>query len=240
MPKMILKMLVRGLGRVFRVDIKRINPADINYTWLEREHIRTVFDIGANIGRFAKRIRKILPETKVYSFEPLESCYLKLISSMKDVSKFQAFNYALGQFDQDNVEMHHSQFSPSSSLLRMTNLHKQAFPYTNGETVEEVTMRRLDGVAQELDIKENTLVKIDVQGFEDKVIAGGAKTISKARVVIIETGFDELYKGQASFDGVYKTMGEMGFLFKGCWEQLKSPIDGSVLSCDAIFIKVAN
>jgi hypothetical protein len=141
--------------------------------------------------------------------------------------------------DDSNVEMRRSIASPSSSLLKMAKLHKEAFPGTDGEIIEKISVRRLDGIAGELNIEGNLLIKIDVQGFEDKVIAGGPKTISMAEVIIIESGIEQLYEGQSSFDNVIDSMRKLGFVFKGCWDQMKSPIDGRVLSCDLIFMRIA-
>jgi len=237
MIKTSLIRLGKKVGLAFGLDIRRTKSADFNYEWLKRQDIQTILDIGANVGQFAKRIHKILPEAKIYSFEPLRDCYLKLVSNLKALPKFQAFNYALGEADDNDVEMHRSQFSASSSFLRMADLHKRAFPYTEVTAVEKVTVRRLDGISHELDLEDGILIKIDVQGFEDKVIAGGAGLIARAKVVIIEANTERLYEGQASFDKTYRCMTHLGFHFKGLWDQLKNPVDGRILSCDAIFMR---
>jgi hypothetical protein len=120
----------------------------------------------------------------------------------------------------------------------MMDLHKEMFPHANGHTIEKVTLRRLDDVVKELDIEENILIKIDVQGYEDRVIAGGRKIFSMAKTIIAETGFEELYTGQPLFDDIYNIMIQMGFSFKGSWgPMMKNQIDGGVLYCDSVFIK---
>jgi hypothetical protein len=48
---------------------------------------------------------------------------------------------------------------------------------------------------------------------------------------------DRYYKEQPFFDKINSMMRELGFIFKGCWEQLKSSVDGSILQADSIFIK---
>jgi FkbM family methyltransferase len=240
MLKTKLMNIGKKIGRVFGLEIKRTKSVDFNYTWLECQNIQTIIDIGANEGQFAKKIHKILPKAKVYSFEPLNDCYCKLVSNLKHISGSRAFNFALGDVDDNNVEMRRSIFSPSSSLLKMAKLHKEEFPYTDGEMLEKISIRRLDGIANELDMEDNILVKIDVQGFEEKVITGGTKTISMSTVVIIESSIEQLYEGQSSVDRIVDIMRKMGFAFKGCWDQLKSPIDGRVLSCDLIFMRITN
>ncbi|MFN8465859.1 MAG: FkbM family methyltransferase [Caldilineaceae bacterium] len=53
-----------------------------------------------------------------------------------------------------------------------------------------------------LNLEVPYMVKIDVQGFEDKVLLGGELTIRHASMLIIETSFQVLYEGQALFGDV--------------------------------------
>ena len=133
--------------------------------------------------------------------------------------------------------MHRSEFTPSSSILRMRELHKQAFPFTSKETLEKIAVKRLDDVTGGLDLAKNILIKIDVQGFEDRVIAGGLKTIQMAKLLILETSFESLYDDQPLFDTIYETVKRIGFAYHGNFSQLLSPIDGNILQADGIFIK---
>jgi FkbM family methyltransferase len=206
------------------------------FNWLKSLNIRTVLDIGANTGQFAADIHQILPEAMLYSFEPLKDCYRQLVENMKHVPNFRAFDFALGD-DASEIEMHRSEFSPSSSILPMGDLHKQAFPFTSGEVLERIIIKRLDDVARDLELVDNILIKIDVQGFEDRVIAGGHETLQRATVLIVETSFHRLYEGQPLFDTIYDMLRQMGFGYYGNFIQLLNPVDGSVLQADAIFMK---
>jgi FkbM family methyltransferase len=69
--------------------------------------------------------------------------------------------------------MHKNEFSDSSSLLEMADLHKQAFPFTARETLETVAVKRLDEAVEGLPLQDDILIKMDTQGYEDRVIAGG-------------------------------------------------------------------
>jgi FkbM family methyltransferase len=208
-------------------------------TWLKKLDIRTVLDVGANGGGFAADIHATLPSAAIYSFEPLRDCYAQLVNTMKDVRSFRAFDFALGD-ETLQTTIHRSSFSPSSSLLPMADVHKQAFPFTNeGWVSESVRMRRLDDVADELNLVDNILIKIDVQGFEDRVIRGGWNTVRRAKLLIVEVSFERLYQGQPLFDEIYDTLREAGFTYRGATGQLLSPIDGAVLQADGIFLKAS-
>jgi FkbM family methyltransferase len=231
-----VKKLTKSLFRLCGLDIRRVDPTENNYVWLAKHNISAVLDIGANTGQFAQMIHKILPHAAIFSFEPIEGCYNHLVKNMINVPNFHAFNYALGDTD-TNMQMHVKDYTPSSSLLPMADLHVQAFPYTANEHIEEVKIRRLDEVAQELDFAGNLLVKIDVQGYEDRVIRGGQNVISQAKVLIVETTFERLYDGQLLWKDIFDLLSNMGFRYMGNFSQMKSPLDGSILQADSIFLK---
>lgn len=210
---------------------------ELNRPWLVNAGINTVFDIGAYTGRFASVIHEILPSVMIYSFEPLADCYEELEKRMAKVSGFRAFNIALGDSNGE-LDFHRNEYSPSSSVLPMADLHKQNYPFTTKEHLTKVKSAKLGDVAVGLKIKDSLLIKIDVQGFEDRVIAGGRNIIKRAKVLILETSFSPLYVGQPLFGDIYDLLKE-DFRYMGALSQSHSPIDGSALQEDSIFIKRA-
>ena len=117
----------------------------------------------------------------------------------------------------------------------MTELHKQSFTFAIKEQTETIEVRRLSDVVRELHLRDPLLLKVDVQGFEDKVIAGGEDVVARAKIIIIEVSFQPLYEGGPLFDDIYRLLKERGFTYNGNFEQLCSPKDGRVLQADAIF-----
>jgi hypothetical protein len=92
-------------------------------------------------------------------------------------------------------------------------------------------------VAAELDLTGNYLAKLDVQGFEDRVIRGGMKTLGAAKVIMMEITFQRLYEGQLLFEGLYDMLRPLGFTFHGFQRQAQHPQTGEVIFADAIFLK---
>lgn len=132
--KKVIKSSFHGVG----LELTRLDPAELNkFVWLRNQNIGTILDIGANTGQFCQMIHEVLPEAMIYSFEPLRDCYEQLVANMKDVPNFKAFNFALG-YEDSETEIHRSEFSPSSSLLPMGKLHREAFP----QTIFQRTMER--------------------------------------------------------------------------------------------------
>jgi FkbM family methyltransferase len=224
------------LFRILRKGVSIDTFLRLNRPWLLEANINTVFDIGANIGHFASLIHEILPTGTIYSFEPLQDCYKQLKKRMKKIDNFEAFNVALGDTNGE-LTFHKNEHLPSSSVLPMADIHKQNYPYAAKDTIIKVRSAKLDDIAEDLKIEDNLLIKIDVQGFEDKIIVGGKNTIKRASILILETSFQPLYIGQPIFEDIYDYLKEDFRYIGSLGEPRMNQIDGSPLFEDSIFVK---
>ncbi|MEQ8464851.1 FkbM family methyltransferase [Coleofasciculus sp. E1-EBD-02] len=210
----------------------------LNKTWLHSLQIATIFDIGAHTGQFSIAINALFPNARIYSFEPLPDCFNKLQKRMENKRNFDGFNFAIGDQSHE-VELKCSSFTASSSFLKMTDVHKAAFPHTRKNVPLKVKVESLDSIVakEKISIIEPCLIKIDVQGYEEYVLRGGENTIKQATVIIIETSFEELYQGQPLFNDIYSWLRQWGFTYKGSLSQLLNPQNGEVLQADSVFVK---
>lgn len=227
-----LLMLVKGFVRQFGYDVRRYHA--LYDTVLKRHDIKTVLDIGANDGEWSHEMRVLFPDAQIYAFEPLTDCFERLTRRFNGDRHFRAFPVALSDVD-GSAEIERSSFHPSSSLRTMAQLHKDLYPKSAAMEREKVTVRRLDSLG--LVLTPGTLVKMDVQGFEDKVIAGGKETISKAQVVIAETSFVELYEGQPLFGNIHDALRALGFTYRGNGSEHFSRLTGERIYEDSIFVR---
>lgn len=224
--------LINEKLKYFGFKIKKYESP--NYKWLYSLKINTIIDIGANVGQFATEYSKILPNAKIYSFEPIKKCFDELERNTKKLD-IECFNIGLGNETTEttiNVYNH----SPSSSLMKMATLHEDLYPHSIGFKAEKVVVDKLDNIFKERKVDSNILMKIDVQGYESFVIEGGMDTLKKTKVLIIEMSYYELYIGQKLFDDIFLTLYKLGFRFKGNVSQTLNQSDGSVVFSDAIFI----
>lgn len=205
--------------------------------WFSSLGIDTVLDIGANTGQFTKTILALLPNVNIYSFEPLPDCFEQLQQFASKHSNIKTFNAGIGD-ESGMMSFERNNYSPSSSFLKINETHTQAFTFTEKSSTLEVKIERLDDITQNFDLGKSLFIKIDVQGYEDKVLKGGEKTIKKAKVVIVETSFVPLYESQPLFDDVYSVFKEWGFSYFGMNDQLSDPNTGQILQGDAIFTRV--
>ena len=233
--KAMLRSVLRRLGHTI---IPCSRDASDSWMGLSARPIRTVLDIGACRGGFARSILlPRFPEAVVHSFEPSPTAFAAL-RTVADASqgRILAHNVGLGE-SAGRLSFNSAIDSlPSSSLLPSTALNGARFPRTARTETLEVEISVLDEIAPMLAIRDDLLVKIDVQGYEDRVIRGGRKTISRAVACIVEVQVAELYGGQPSFRDIFILMDELGFRFEGVLEQHSAP-DGGTLYLDAVFLR---
>jgi FkbM family methyltransferase len=198
--------------------------------------IGTILDVGANEGQFAHLMRELCPSDRIYSFEPMPAVFAKLASRFTADTQVVPVN--LGLSDQAGTKaMNQSEFSPSSSLLPMGHMHKEEWPQSAGHSQVAVKLARLDDWARDngLSGAEGLMVKLDVQGYEKAVIEGGRETIRRARLVVAEVSFYELYEGQPLFAEIHQLLTELGFRYRGSIEQHYSRKSDQILFADAAF-----
>ncbi|MFC2063883.1 FkbM family methyltransferase [Chloroflexota bacterium] len=214
-------------------EMPRLTPQRI---WFQQSGIQTVLDVGSYIGSFAYAIRHILPDADIYSFEPLPENFEDLVANLSPFGNFTAFNTAVGDRIGE-LEFYRSDFSPSSSALQMEELHRQTYPQSSHSTRVKVPVTTLDDQLKNLPLTPPVFLKIDVQGYEESVLRGAGKTLARVDFIEIEVSYQPLYSGQQLFDGIYKILLDAGFHFAGNLDSMLSPLDGSILQSDALFIR---
>ena len=127
--------------------------------------------------------------------------------------------------------IYHSEHSPSSSLLRTTKTCEKLYPFTKNQIPIQVKLTTIDNVVADLStpLLSDVLIKLDVQGYEDRVIKGGYKTVSKAKACILEVCLDHLYEDQATFKDISSLLYDLGYHYIGNLSQCYDD-DGHIIS----------
>ena len=213
-------------------DIIRVkNSPTQNLCGLKNIPIQTIIDIGANNGQFARQISRIFPQAIMYCFEPLHEPFKALESwALEQDERVKLFNVAIGDSEGTAEMFFHTKHSPSSSLLASTAINKKYYPFIKSQMPVRVKLTTLDNALSSFTrlMKPEILVKLDVQGYEDRVLRGGSKTLSMAAACILEVGIDNLYHDQAKYSGLLLLLDQMGFRYSGNLE-LVYPVDGHVI-----------
>lgn len=232
------RLLGSLIYKILKVEVRYRGDWKKDNRWLLNYNFNTIIDVGANEGQFAMKMRKFFPDATIISFEPIPEVFDKLKANFADDKKFIPYCCGLGDESRD-ASFFLNENSASSSLLKMTG-HTSHFDNAVKEKEIKVKIARLDDILKNTHLVSPVLVKLDVQGYEGQVIAGGAKTLAATDMVISEVSFVNLYEDQKLFDDIYRILLQLGFKYKGNYEQLYSPMDNSILQADAIFIKGNN
>jgi FkbM family methyltransferase len=97
-------------------------------------------------------------------------------------------------------------------------------------------VRTLDDVVAAVGVGEIDLLKIDVQGYEDRVLRGAAQALTWTRWVWIEVSFVPLYDGSCTFETVHRSLSAAGFGLLDIEPGFRAP-DGELLQADALFFR---
>jgi FkbM family methyltransferase len=137
----------------------------------------TVFDIGAFHGHWTAAVQRVFNSRKFYCFEANEDnrWFLALAGHPFDIVALSAKN------EKKAFYRPHAGMATGASLYIEDTEH-----YRNPDIVT-VQTRQLDQVVREHGWPRPDLMKLDVQGAELDVLAGGTECLDHCRFVIIET-----------------------------------------------------
>lgn len=198
--------------------------------------IETIIDIGANEGQSCRKLKSIFPDASIYAFEPSQLAYAKLKILAERYQNLYSFNLALGKENSQVTFYEHSYFSQSSSLLRTTQECEENYPFLTNQKKILIEQTTLDNFFETKKLESEILIKMDVQGAEDRVIKGGKQVLNKAMACIIEASIDTAYEKQASFETIFDQLRNLEYKFIGTIDQVSSPT-GAVQYFDAVFVK---
>lgn len=130
---------------------------------------RNAIDVGCRDGEYTRYLHKAFEHT--YAFDPQRR---KNFPFNVDLSKVTHFNCALGD-EEGHIDMYGSTHSP-----------------IEGIEAKHVPVFRLD----DFELERIDYIKIDVEGFEKKVMMGGLKTIQRDRPLIVIEQNDVTLQGE--------------------------------------------
>jgi FkbM family methyltransferase len=237
MKKLLLKLFTLTGFEVRRFNFLN-NRSLVLQMILKKYAINTVIDIGANTGQFSKSLRMNGYKDKIVSFEPLSSAYENLLKNAKNDKNWKvAPRMAIGSED-GQIKMNIAGNSQSSSALDMLSSHINAATNSKYIGSEIADIKMLDSVCHEFITQEERIfLKIDTQGFEDRVLSGAKKLLKQVFGIQIEMSLLPLYKDQILYEEMISKMKDLGFELWFITPEFSDPVSGRLLQVDATFVR---
>ena len=237
-----LKNFIKKFIYKFGLDIYRFEPSSSPpkqiLSVLKIKNIDIVFDIGANIGQFAKELRSAGYNGEIVSFEPLPKAHVSLKELAKKDKKWKVHDpVAIGDKNK-KIKINISENSVSSSLLPMMKKHLSAAETSKYISSEIVNMYKLDSISEKYLNKNSKLfLKIDTQGYEWQVLDGAKESLKRAQGVLCELSLVPLYNEQRLWRDIVDRLDQYGFMLWALQKGFTNSKTGQSLQMDGIFVK---
>jgi FkbM family methyltransferase len=233
-----MKYAIQAVLNRFGWEVRRheLAQAEKLKRFLDQHHIQCVLDVGANIGQFASELRTSGFSGTIISFEPQLDAYNRLIkAAASDPNWILAPRGAVGDVTGE-IDINTSMNSVSSSILPMLERHSQSAPSSRYIGVEKVPVFCLDN-CDLIDCSRPTFLKIDTQGFEQRVLDGARDLLPDITGLQLELSLAGLYDGQADFVSLLDQLLSQGFEIWSLDPGFADRATGRQLQADAIFFK---
>ena len=192
----------------------------------------SVIDVGANTGQFGFAARMAFPRAPVISFEPNPHAYRELARASRDDPLWTAIESGVGRTREARVFYEHA-YSVESSFLRSHSGGGSSPVERQG-----VSIVPLDVLMEPFGLDGHALLKIDVQGYELKVLQGATQILDEVRSVLVEIAFQPSYEGQPRFQSVNSFLTLRGFDLVRFEDPLVDRDTGAWRQADAWYLKV--
>jgi FkbM family methyltransferase len=171
------------------------------------------FDIGANIGLYSCLISQKTDARNVIAFEPSPPAYNKLQQNSKLNGNFHHYQMAIS--DTDGVIEFSVDVGDVQSRMSTINTDSSATEYE----IQEVTSRKLASVVKNEDIPSPTVIKIDVEGAELKVLNGLDGLLDNIQIIYCEIHYPFLDGFNADGEDIIEFLESDGFEIKTLHER---------------------
>jgi FkbM family methyltransferase len=195
-----------------------------------------LIDVGCS-GGVHSRWDPLRPVMHAYGFDPLVE-EIEALTARETNPNIRYAAFAIGDVDGDRdiyVAVNRMQtsfyFDPNPADLKRIRI--EAGDATEG--LRRVRVRTLDSLLAEGAVAKPDYVKLDVEGHEPKVIAGGRSALGSALMLESESGFTASRDApECHFAGISRPLHELGLRFHslGHWHSTKACMAGGRLGAD--------
>ena len=238
-----VKRLIRRTLNTMGYDVHRFLASESSWAQLSRlfvaQRIDFVIDVGANVGQYAKQLRFLGYTGDILSFEPMLDAHAALERAARADSHWQvAPRLCIGDRE-GSITLKISANSESNSVVDVLSTSVDVAPASRFVRSEDVPITTLDSYFRQHALPAGAvpLLKLDVQGFEHRVLAGGEQLLSRCRGIQCELSLVPLYADQPLLTEMLIMLRDLGFELHGMLPGFTDERTGRSLQMDGIFFR---
>jgi FkbM family methyltransferase len=160
--------------------IDNILGYDEYFTKIPSQDIKTILDLGSNIGYSTLYFRSRYPDSQIFAFDPVDEVNKYFLMNMKanNIKNIKKFDVALSDHEGDSV------IYIEPNRLNMNSLD----PKFQCTVEQKVSLRKLTNIINEERIENIDILKIDVEGAEGAILHDliSAQYLSRVKNILVE------------------------------------------------------
>lgn len=187
--KLFYQCSLRGLGILNFESNNLSGESKFLSTYLKGKNNCVIFDVGANIGNYSRKIFEISHGATIYAFEPHPKTFQKLIANIKNPN-FYPNNYAVSDYvgvlslydyEDNDGSTHASLFKDVfNTIHKKKSIEYKVNVITLGSFIKNKSIGKID------------LLKIDTEGNELNVLKGMLEYLCDGSIKVIHFEFNEM------------------------------------------------
>jgi len=203
---------------------------------LKDKLVSGILDAGASNGRVSKKLLQILPNAKVFAFEPNPEYKETLERIQAEDERIIPLFFALSN-EPGRVVLNVTKSLGATSIFSPSDIMKKIYPdesvIAKSVDVECIT---IDSWWEKNNKPDIEMMKFDIQGCELLALRGAVETLKKTLMVYTEVFFNRMYDGGAIYSEIDIFLREQGFsLFN--FYKVRSDQNKMLEQANAIFVK---
>jgi FkbM family methyltransferase len=174
---------------------------------LQKLDIKTVFDVGSNIGDWSMVASGLFPKAEIHAFELSPRTFITLKSNLKNTNVILN-NFGMADFDGDIDFKDYGENSPVNTILKDASYHDHKIQ----PIISKAKLISGNTYCKERNIESIDILKIDVEGVDHLVLKGFSNLLSNKNIRLIQFEYGYTH-GDAKFlmRDFYKLFNEYGY-----------------------------
>lgn len=186
----ITKLGLKGLGLLSSHDDLR-NNGELFFLKkvIQTYKIKSIFDVGANQGNYARLCLDLGFNGNLYCFEPHPKTFEVLKKTLKNTTA-NFFNLGFSRSDGIATIYDHQESDGSEHA----SLYEEVIQSIHGHKAiqHQIVLTTIDAFLEKNNIEHIGLLKIDTEGNEFNILVGAETTLRNAKIDVIHFEFNEM------------------------------------------------